>query len=44
MTARLQEPVIKALSGKDVVIQYMTGAGGAKAWASLNKLKADGAR
>lgn len=42
VTARLQEPVLKTLSGKDVVIQYMPGAGGAKAWASLNKQKADG--
>jgi tripartite-type tricarboxylate transporter receptor subunit TctC len=42
VTARLQEPALKALSGKDVVIQYNPGAGGAKAWASLNKQKADG--
>ena len=42
VTARLQEPALKKLSGKDVVIQYMPGAGGAKAWASLNKQKADG--
>lgn len=41
VTARLQEPVLKAL-GTDVVVQYNPGAGGAKAWASLNKLKADG--
>lgn len=42
VTARLQEPALKKLSGKDVVIQYLAGAGGAKAWASLNKQKADG--
>lgn len=42
VTARLQEPALKALSGKDIVIQYVPGAGGAKAWASLNKQKADG--
>ena len=42
VTARLQEPVIKAVSGKDVVVQYKTGAGGATAWASLNKLPGDG--
>lgn len=42
VTARLQEPALKKLSGKDVVIQYLPGAGGAKAWASLNKQKADG--
>jgi tripartite-type tricarboxylate transporter receptor subunit TctC len=42
VTARLQEPTLKKLSGKDIVIQYVAGAGGAKAWASLNKQKADG--
>ncbi|MEP7274755.1 MAG: tripartite tricarboxylate transporter substrate binding protein [Betaproteobacteria bacterium] len=42
VTARIQEPVIRQLSGKDVVVQYKTGAGGATAWASLNKLPADG--
>ncbi len=42
VTARLQEPVLKAVSGKDVVIQYKAGAGGAAAWASLNKMPADG--
>jgi len=42
VTARLQEPVLKSVSGKDIVIQYKVGAGGATAWASLNKLPADG--
>lgn len=42
VTARLQEPILKKISGRDVVIQYITGAGGAKAWASLNKQRADG--
>ncbi|MEO8080678.1 MAG: tripartite tricarboxylate transporter substrate binding protein [Caldimonas sp.] len=42
VTARLQEPVLKAVSGHDVVVQYKVGAGGATAWASLNKLPADG--
>ncbi len=42
VTARIQEPVVKAVSGRDVVVQYKTGAGGATAWASLNKLPADG--
>ncbi len=42
VTARIQEPVIKQVSGKDVVVQYKTGAGGATAWASLNKMPADG--
>lgn len=42
ITARIQEPVLKRISGRDVVVQYKPGAGGAAAWASLNKLPADG--
>lgn len=42
VTARLQESVIKRVSNRDVVVQYKAGAGGATAWASLNKLPADG--
>jgi len=42
VTARIQEPALKAASGKDVVVQYKAGAGGATAWASLNKMPADG--
>jgi tripartite-type tricarboxylate transporter receptor subunit TctC len=42
ITARLQEPILNRLSGRDVVVQYKVGAGGATAWASLNHLPADG--
>ena len=42
VTARIQEPVLKSVSGRDVVVQYKAGAGGATAWASLSKLPADG--
>ncbi len=42
VTARLQEPAMKAISGRDVVVQYKVGAGGATAWASLSSLPADG--
>jgi tripartite-type tricarboxylate transporter receptor subunit TctC len=42
ITARIQEPVLKRISGRDIVVQYKAGAGGATAWASLNKLSADG--
>lgn len=42
VTARIQEPLLKKISGDDVVIQYKTGAGGATAWSSLNKMAADG--
>jgi tripartite-type tricarboxylate transporter receptor subunit TctC len=42
VTARIQEPVLRKVMDRDVVIQYKVGAGGATAWASLNKLAADG--
>jgi tripartite-type tricarboxylate transporter receptor subunit TctC len=42
VTARIQEPSLRSMSGRDVVVQYKAGAGGATAWASLNKLPADG--
>ena len=35
ITARIQEPVLKKISGLDVVVQYKPGAGGAAAWASV---------
>lgn len=42
VTARIQEPALKSVSGRDVVVQYKPGAGGATAWASLAKMPADG--
>jgi len=42
VTARLQEPVFRRLTGHGFVIQYKTGGGGAAAWAQLNGLAADG--
>lgn len=42
VTARIQEPILRKITNRDVVIQYKVGAGGATAWASLNKLPADG--
>lgn len=42
VTARLQEQALKSVSGRDVVIQYKVGAGGATAWASLQSMPADG--
>lgn len=42
ITARLQEPVLKKISGDDIVVQYRVGAGGATAWAGLNKMASDG--
>ena len=42
VTARIQEPLLTKFSGDDVIIQYKAGGGGATAWASLNKMPADG--
>lgn len=42
VTARLQEPSFKEVTGKGFVIQYKPGAGGATAWSQLNGLTADG--
>ncbi|NLD54873.1 MAG: tripartite tricarboxylate transporter substrate binding protein [Burkholderiaceae bacterium] len=42
VTARIQEPILRKIANRDVVVQYKVGAGGATAWASLNKSPADG--
>jgi tripartite-type tricarboxylate transporter receptor subunit TctC len=42
ISARLQEPVFKKLTGQSLAIQYKPGAGGAAAWAQLNGMTADG--
>ncbi len=42
VTARLQEPKFRELTGKGFVIQYKTGAGGATAWSQANALPGDG--
>jgi len=42
VTARLQEPPFKEITGKGFVFQYKTGAGGATGWSQLNQLPADG--
>lgn len=42
VSARLQEPVFKRLTGEGMNIQYKPGAGGAAAWAQLNGMPADG--
>lgn len=42
VTARLQEPGFKELTGKGFTFQYRAGAGGATAWSQLNQLPADG--
>jgi tripartite-type tricarboxylate transporter receptor subunit TctC len=42
VSARLQEPFFKKLTGQTVAIQYKAGAGGAAAWSQLNDMPADG--
>lgn len=42
VTARLQEPPFREITGEGFVIQYLVGAGGATAWTQLNSMQADG--
>jgi tripartite-type tricarboxylate transporter receptor subunit TctC len=42
ITARLQQPVFKKLTGQDLVVKYRPGGGGAVAWSQLNEMSDDG--
>lgn len=42
ISARLQEPVFKKLTGQALAIQYKPGAGGAAGWSQLNGMAGDG--
>ncbi len=42
ISARLQEPFFKKITGQTVAIQYKAGAGGAAGWSQLNKMAGDG--
>jgi len=42
ISARLQEPFFKKLTGQAVAIQYKPGAGGAAAWSQINSAHGDG--
>ena len=42
ISARLQEPYFKKLTGQPVAIQYKAGAGGAAAWSQINSAPGDG--
>ena len=42
ITARLQQPVVKKLTGQDLVVKYRPGGGGAVAWSQLNEMSDDG--
>ncbi|WP_299357939.1 tripartite tricarboxylate transporter substrate binding protein [uncultured Paracoccus sp.] len=42
ITARYQQPYFKELTGQDMIVQYLPGAGGAQAWSGLNGYPGDG--
>lgn len=42
ISARLQEPYFKKLTGQTVAIQYKPGGGGAAAWSQINSAPGDG--
>lgn len=42
ITARYQQQPFKVLTGQDLIVQYLPGAGGAQAWAGLNGMTGDG--
>jgi len=42
ITARLQQPVFKTITGQDLVVKYRPGGGGAVAWSQLNAMSGDG--
>jgi tripartite-type tricarboxylate transporter receptor subunit TctC len=42
ISARLQEPVFKKITGQSMAIQYKAGAGGAAGWSQLNGMAGDG--
>ncbi|HVL73407.1 MAG TPA: tripartite tricarboxylate transporter substrate binding protein [Beijerinckiaceae bacterium] len=42
VAARLQQPIFQEITGRQLIVKYQAGAGGAQAWAQLNKMPADG--
>ena len=42
IAARLQQPIFQDVTGKQLIVKYQPGAGGAQAWSQLNKMPADG--
>lgn len=42
ITARYQQAYFKELTGQDLIVQYLPGAGGAQAWSGLNNYNGDG--
>lgn len=42
VTARYQQARFRDLTGQDMIVQYLPGAGGAQAWSGLNGINGDG--
>jgi tripartite-type tricarboxylate transporter receptor subunit TctC len=42
IAARLQQPIFQSVTGRQLIVKYQAGAGGAQAWSQLNKLPDDG--
>ncbi|SNR48908.1 tripartite tricarboxylate transporter substrate binding protein [Paracoccus sediminis] len=42
ITARYQQQPFQKITGQDLIVQYLPGAGGAQAWAGLNGMPGDG--
>jgi tripartite-type tricarboxylate transporter receptor subunit TctC len=42
ISARFQQPHFAEITGQDLIIQYLPGAGGASAWSGLNDYEGDG--
>ena len=42
ISARFQQPYFAEITGQDLIIQYLPGAGGASAWSGLNDYEGDG--
>lgn len=42
ITARYQQSPFREITGQDMIVQYLPGAGGAQAWSGLNGIHGDG--
>ncbi|EAU41608.1 TRAP-T family transporter, periplasmic binding protein [Fulvimarina pelagi HTCC2506] len=42
VAARFQQPFLEEVTGQSIVVQYISGAGGAQAWSQLNGMEGDG--
>lgn len=42
IAARMQQPIFQEVTGRQVIVKYQPGAGGAQAWSQLNGMPGDG--